>query len=794
MKTEELDKYHVLIIDDDKVDRRALRSVLLKTSVEVETSECNTADDALAMVAEKSFDCIFLDYLLPGTDGLELLKKFRHQGNTTPIVIVTSQGNEEIAVEMMKAGASDYVVKNQIEVSTLEKLINSILRINAIEREKEAALNELKISRARLTEAQKIAKIGSWEYDFRNRAVFWSREMFNIFEKDREFFHPTLEDFLDFIHPADRHVLAGATKVKHDQYVGGDARVISKEMPQKYVNLQAYVIHDDQGNRKKLVGTAQDITERKLTEQELIKARKIAEESVNIKEQFLANMSHEIRTPMNAIIGFTNMILMHAENLDDEQKKQLNSIYHAGENLLVIINDILDFSKLRSGKLKLEKIDFDLHELVQTVLHMFQNKVREKKIDLIVDIDKNVPDNLIGDPVRLNQILVNLISNAVKFTDKGFIRLQIKVLSIRGQRTRIQFEVEDSGIGIESSKLEGIFESFTQATNETTRLYGGTGLGLSIVKNIVDLKGGEINVKSSPGKGTLFTLEIPFKIGADAPTSQKPGSQSKKFAIQEAQEIRAIMAEDNEMNQELGLLIFKEIGWHLDIASNGKEALNMLRTASYDIVLMDIQMPILDGFETTKAIRNEFAPPINKIPILALSAHAMPSEIEKCLRVGMNDYISKPFRINELLSKISTLANGPEIRTQAEENRNKLYAQKYYDLNYLYSLTRENKEEAAKLIDLFVEQIPERIDHLKQSLDKEDWQDLKAQCHKTKSSFFIIGAEEIRQDLQTIENDCSNHKINKKKFSKIIDHCSTVTEMIVSDLKESSAPFDEQYT
>jgi signal transduction histidine kinase len=371
---------------------------------------------------------------------------------------------------------------------------------------------------------------------------------------------------------------------------------------------------------------------------DLNESRRKIKEASSLKEQFLANMSHEIRTPMNAIIGFTN--ILKRTNLEAEQRSYVQNIHSAGENLLALINDILDLSKIEAGMIQLEETNFSLRSLIGSIAAMLDEKIKEKKLYLTTEIKEAVPDIVTGDAARLTQILVNLLGNAIKFTEVGGVKLIVDVLHVDKDKVNLKFNIIDTGIGIAKEKQEAIFERFQQAEAETSRRFGGTGLGLSIVKELVELQGGSLSLESKPGKGSEFIIQIQYKL----PDEEKMLSDALAAAeinTVSLNEVKVLIAEDNPMNQQLIKHLMKN--WVIDhtIVNNGAEAIEALKNENFSIVLMDIQMPEMDGYTATTVIRNELK---LQIPIIAMTAHAMMGEKEKCLQLGMNDYISKPLK------------------------------------------------------------------------------------------------------------------------------------------------------
>ena len=385
-----------------------------------------------------------------------------------------------------------------------------------------------------------------------------------------------------------------------------------------------------------------------------IRDKEHAENSERFKQQFLANMSHEIRTPMNSIVGLTNLLV--SSPLNEGQKKYLNVIRKSAENLLVIINDILDLSKIEAGKMEFEQTPFLVSDVLDTAYHTLLFRAEEKNLQFKLDIKENVPKALIGDPVRLTQVLINLSGNAIKFTEKGSVTIEVTLKNKTEENADIQFSVIDSGIGIAEEKLGKIFESFSQASSDTTRKYGGTGLGLTISKQLIELQGGAIHVTSTMGVGTAFSFHLTYPIGK-AEDVGKAIIQDSDANPEELKGLNILLVEDNPFNQMVAVDtltdLIKDI--NIDVAENGKVALDMLRAKDYDILLMDVQMPEMDGFEATQKIRTTFDKPKRNVPIMAMTANVTNDEVEKCFESGMDQYISKPFAQQDLLNKIAQL-------------------------------------------------------------------------------------------------------------------------------------------
>ncbi|GAC1704357.1 MAG: hypothetical protein NVS9B7_04560 [Flavisolibacter sp.] len=484
------------------------------------------------------------------------------------------------------------------------------------------------------------------------------------------------------------------------------------------------------------------ITNQGKSQQRMIKAlnesEKRSKDLVHMKEEFLANMSHEIRTPMNSILGFTN--LLRRTELGPQQREYVQNIHSAGENLLSLVNDILDLSKIEAGMMQLEETRFSLRGMISSVGAMFIEKIKEKKLEFKVEVAEEIPDIIVGDAVRLTQILVNLLSNAIKFTEQGRIIIKVEVIEIKQASSTIRIIISDTGIGIPPEKQGFVFERFQQAETQTTRRFGGTGLGLNIVKQLVALQKGKLTLQSEPSKGSSFIVELSYTLPDIAEL------YSEALAIQEEQiplqQIKVLFCEDNAMNQILVAHLLKS--WRIDfeMVNNGKEAIKALKNHDFSIILMDIQMPEMDGYTATTIIRKEMN---LDIPIIAMTAHALVGEKEKCLQLGMNDYISKPFKETVLYNLIARYSQRIPEKTASIPS---------IQFEYLHQLSGNDKEFEKELLLQFLKQTPGELESLEQGIRESDFNQVRRATHSLKSTVGYIGlAASLHPYLDKMEKD-----------------------------------------
>ncbi len=501
----------------------------------------------------------------------------------------------------------------------------------------------------------------------------------------------------------------------------------------------------------------------------LAKEKERADNSAIVKEQFLANMSHEIRTPINAVVGFAG--LLQKTKLDTDQKQFVNLIQNSGENLLSVVNDILDISKIEAGMMRITKNPFSIKEVCTSLEMMFQHKVNEKKLKFEFDYDKNIPTTLIGDAERLNQVLINLLNNAIKFTEKGLVKLSVQLLQKTAHEVKIQFIIKDTGIGISKEKLAAVFERFEQADNNTARQYGGTGLGLSIVEKIVEMQAGEISVDSNLGEGATFKVILSYEYvnKPEEETSNTTSITQSANAKKEFSNYKILVAEDNKTNQTLLKFILQQWNLSYDLAENGQQVLDILRKEKYDLVLMDIQMPIMDGYQAANKVRKELG--LN-IPMIAMTAHVLPTEKQKCIQAGMNDYISKPIDETVFIGMLekylgSSLVNGFELQKPPVVGNDLLYI----DVDYLNNIFSENAGFINEVMYQFREQFPNELKQLKLAVFEKDKKEVLRLAHHMKTTVSSISTNTpLKLMLDSIEGrvESENWTLINEELDKLL--------------------------
>jgi CheY-like chemotaxis protein/nitrogen-specific signal transduction histidine kinase len=493
--------------------------------------------------------------------------------------------------------------------------------------------------------------------------------------------------------------------------------------------------------------------------------------AASVKENFLANMSHEIRTPLNAILGFTN--ILQKTNLDPQQRKHIEIIQTSGTNLLSIVNDILDLSKIEAGMMRIEEAPFRPTDVMASVQQMLNPKAEEKNLQLILKVDDETPETLCGDAMRLTQVLVNLISNAIKFTDEGGVYVRVTPFKKIGESVCLEILVRDTGIGIPKDKQKYIFERFEQAEAETTRRFGGTGLGLSIVKHLIDLQKGTITLNSEEGYGTSFLIVLPYRITNEVAPAFNHRNLTQNIPVMQNSFCKILVAEDNAMNQQLIRHLLKNWGIEFDLVFNGAQAIESLKKQKYDLVLMDIQMPEMDGHTATRVIRNELK---LDVPVIAMTAHAMAGERDKCVSSGMNDYISKPLNEETLYSLIVKYSDS------ANKHNNHLNPKaKVINLQYIESFSDGNEELKDQMLREFVKRVPDNIDSMQKAIQEQNYTTIYRIAHDMKTTVHFLGLTAlIGHALQKIE-ELASGKSAISTISQLFGDVKSVCDKAVDE-------------
>lgn len=592
----------------------------------------------------------------------------------------------------------------------------------------------------------------------------------------------------------DRHLPGLSAKI--DQALAGETITTIHKVRGAVYEGQIAPMRDDRGEVTGLIGIAMDITERNRAEDQTRLAREAAEAASQAKSEFLANMSHEIRTPMNGILGMTELAL--ETRLTAEQREYMEMVKVSAQSLLTIINDILDFSKIEAGKLELDTEDFSLRSVLGSTLKPLAVRARQKGLKITSTVNPQAPEVLHGDSGRLRQVLMNLAGNAIKFTERGSVSVDVELESLESYAAFLTFKVTDTGIGIPREKQAVIFEAFAQADGSTTRRYGGTGLGLTITRKIVEMMGGRISVESEPGRGSTFCFTLPFPVSAGTDAGLVESITGPDVAVANtaaraelagqtesslSSPVRILVAEDNAANQKLVLYLLQKQGYTVELASDGREALAALEKAgpeAFSLILMDLQMPEINGFEATAIIRQMEEDSGRHVPIIALTAHAMKGDMERCLDAGMDGYISKPVRREELIETVQRFLS----RSASSDKPQPKLAKAPEALSIPETLARVdgNSELLGELVEIFLETSPDLQQRMGEAVETRDWDSLGRAVHMLKSSLGNFCARPALQAVLALEEKISMNEVKgiNRAYAALVKEIERLTPTLAN--------------
>lgn len=757
----------ILIADDDQVILEFYRKIFSSLAsddlvvlgalppVQMHDLECETFDDPRRLLQRyegllaQGHHCplCILDMRMPQMSGMDAAMQLRRMDPNIEVLICTAYSDMPIKEIREKLKANVYFVKKPFGNEEFFLLAHSLVFSWNYKR-------SLEQSEQRLHKALEGAGDACWDWNIQKGDVVYSSEWGPMLGYCPDELEPRFDTWEKLVHPDDLPTVLGALQAHLEgrtKHYSSEHRLRNKSGGWTWILARGKVVAwDETGKALRACGTHTNIMFQKQLEADLRQAKEAAESANRAKSEFLAMMSHEIRTPMNAIAGMTNLLL--DTPLNEQQHEFATMTRRSSEVLMEIINDILDFSRIEAGQLRLEMENFELRSLVAGVLELLDSRAKEKGLVLSMDVATDLPKGLRSDDGRLRQVLVNLVGNSIKFTQHGEIVVRVRCLSQSGLQARLGFEIQDSGIGISAENQAQLFQPFTQVNTAIARKHGGTGLGLAISRRIVELLGGKIGVRSTPGIGSVFWFEIvaeTVQIGAVA--SESP-QEPPPFSADATKPLRILVAEDHDANRRLAQLMLEKLGYQADFVGNGREAVEAWERLGYDVILMDCQMPEMDGFEATCEIRRqEAARPAgmrSPVRIVALTANALIGDRERCLASGMDVYISKPVTLAALktaLSKASrTEARMPLINDPATLSKPE---SKVAELRNEFGA-----DVVVELVNSFLKDTPPRLDELRKLTAEPDRKTLIRAAHSLAGSCGIFGLEEMRKLALNLEN------------------------------------------
>lgn len=772
-----LRKPGLLIIEDDP-GTALLASRMLQCRFSIETAA--DGETGLEAWRARRHDLVLLDMMLPKRSGAEVLTDILEKSPAQAVVIMTANASAELSEAMMLDGASDFISK-PFETESLRRVCEIALRRHELILGNEKSVLRHRAMRQMLVEIQN-QKLALDQhcivavFDAQGRFTYVNGKFSEVSQYSCEEVLGQDDSILNSSHHSQSLFSETWDTLRSGNLWRGEICNRKKDGSLYWVDATLVPLLNGQGKPYQYFGIYTDLTEHKQVEAELTNARDHALESVRLKSEFLATMSHEIRTPMNAIMGMAELLQDTA--LDAEQSDCLGTLRQSGENLLRIINDVLDFSKIEAGKLHIECVDFRLPEVIEPVLDALTPCARQKRISLTSYVAPEIPPVLRGDAGRIRQVLINLVGNAIKFSAQGSVTVRLTLELGDDTQSTVRISVADAGIGIPAQVIKKLFQPFTQADGSTTRKYGGTGLGLSICRNLVSMMGGEIGVDSDPGKGSTFWFTLSFMHGTaqdgslhgstppdgagaqsenaspaglrksgGSETGKAPDPVAQPTADAAPEEVasvpyRILLAEDNAVNRKLALMQLKKIGYRADVAEDGHAVLAAMQSTRYDLILMDCQMPEMDGYETTRAIRAVEQHSGAHIPIIAITANAMEGDRERCMEAGMDDYLAKPISVAAMREKLAHWLKGAGVGApgQADQAGDMVVIDRK-TIDRLYELQQEGEPDiVAEMIGIYLSDTPVLLTSAGEALAGNDAKKLRRVAHSLKSTSAHLGA------------------------------------------------------
>ncbi len=814
---------HILLVEDNPAEAFLLQESVAQVQNPPEVIHAERLDQALKFLKEKPIDAVLLDLALPDSEGLSTLEKANAAADYLPIIVLTGLEDEAVAIEAVRKGAQDYLLKGQsgarqlmqtiyhaVERKRLERAVSQAAQKNLLlaeasavvvgQRDLKGLLEKVADAARELTETR-ICCTGAGYVDgqFRIRAVSCSAESsdgalsgygcdgayLGLFEQ-RETVLLSATEWSEYCRQRGVSAeFAGTNGFLGARLVDAGGRSAGVIVVSDRMQGGEFSKEDEALLRQLALITSLAMQH--------IDSRTAAEAASIAKSQFLANMSHELRTPMNAILGMTDLALN--EPLPPSVRDCLQTARESADVLLELLNQILDLSRIEAGRFELESTEFSIQKTVEHVIKTLRVRASAKGLALIYNLPSDVPETVSGDPLRFRQILMNLVDNAIKFTQAGRIAVKAEIREQSRGAVTLEFMVSDTGIGISPEDQSRIFIAFTQADASTTRNYGGTGLGLTISRKLVELMNGRIWVESKPNRGSTFHFTVRLKVHEGAATQRDERMIPPRSGVSR-RALRVLLAEDTPTNQKLAEYILTRRGHRVEIAQNGQQAWDMLQHSNYDIVLMDVQMPVMDGFQATAKIRASSDPIKAQIPIVAMTAHALKGDAERCLAAGMDAYVSKPIQQEEFIEIVEVLGNSeeepPAAALQLVSNRPPEIAETHgkdgmvFDLNEAVSRCFGKYEFFLEMVACFFCETDDMFRTLREARAQENAEEVRAIAHRMKNTIVYLGARPATQAILEVEKTAKN-----KAFPEL-DQALSCLDAELERLKQALASYRGQ--